>query len=111
MSGCSRASSSFIHQRQVALRLALQAPTRLDPIQVAVDVELEQRRRVIGRSSSGRGIDAGEAPFAQIEFIDEDIDDPNRIGLGDEVIQPLGQQRLLCAALTFDEALHDHSSH
>jgi hypothetical protein len=35
------------HQLDIALRLALQAAARLDTVQVAVDVELEQDRRVI----------------------------------------------------------------
>jgi hypothetical protein len=42
----------------------------------------------------------------QIEFIDERIDDPHRVVLGDEVVQRLGQQRDLVPVLAFDEPWH-----
>src|ERR1700738_3749618 len=39
------------HQLNVALALPLQAPARLHPIEVSVDVNLQQRRRMVGRPS------------------------------------------------------------
>src|SRR5207244_12832384 len=45
------------HQLQVALRLPLQPSARLDPVQIPVDVDLQQRRRVIARSSRRLGQD------------------------------------------------------
>jgi hypothetical protein len=71
------------HQLDVALGLALQPSARLDPIQIAVDVDLQQDRRVIRGSSSSSGLCTFEAQFVQPQFIDEDVDDPNRIVLGE----------------------------
>src|SRR3954447_16222413 len=39
------------NQFDVALALPLQAPARLHPVEVAVDVNLQQRRRMVGRPS------------------------------------------------------------
>src|SRR5215212_8035807 len=57
----------------------LQAPARLHPIEVSVDVNLQQRRRMVGRSSCCRWLDATKAESCQIKLIDKDIDRPDRI--------------------------------
>jgi hypothetical protein len=51
-------ASRHPHQLDVALRLALETATRLDSVEVAVDVNLEERGRVIG----ARPVLAGIAP-------------------------------------------------
>lgn len=61
-------------------------------------------------ASSGRWIDASEALLAKIELFDEHIDDPDGISLGNEVVQCLGQQGFLRAALSLDESLHGVTS-
>ncbi|MCY1430453.1 hypothetical protein D9M71_464020 [compost metagenome] len=43
---------------------------------------------------------------AEVEFIDEHIDHPHRIGVCRVVIQALGQQCALASTLALDEALH-----
>ena len=43
------------HHFQVAASLTLQPPARLDPVEIAVDVELEHRRRMI-RGRAGRSL-------------------------------------------------------
>src|SRR6202171_3843263 len=67
------------YQLDVALALPLQAPARLHPIEVSVDINLQQRRRMIGRPSRRLWLDAAKAEFGQIKLIDKDIDRPDRI--------------------------------
>jgi len=55
------------NQLNIALGLALQAPARLDPIAIAVDVDLEQHRRVVGRPACGFGLHALEGADRVIE--------------------------------------------
>ena len=82
-----RKSTGQPHQLDVALRLALQPPAGRNAVQVAVDVELEQHRRVV-RRPTGRGrLSAGEAQSPQIELFDEGVDRANRIVFGDVVVE------------------------
>jgi hypothetical protein len=56
-----------------------------------------------------RRIRAIEAQGDQVEFIDEDIDEPNRVVLCNEVVQALRKQRDLMSILSLDEARHANS--
>src|SRR3981081_2904254 len=49
------------NQLDVALAFSLQAPARLHPIEVSVDVNLQQRRRMIGRPSCRLRLNAVKA--------------------------------------------------
>src|SRR6478609_6439418 len=69
------------NQLDVALALPLQPPARLHPIEVSVDVNLQQRRRMIGRPSGRLRLDAAKAEPRQIKLIYKDIDRPDRIVL------------------------------
>ena len=80
------------HQLDVALRLALQPTAGLDAIQVAVDVELQQHRRVVRRPARRRRVNPIEAERIQIKPIDEDLDHANRILRLNVVVQTRGQQ-------------------
>ena len=88
------------------MRLTLQTPTGPDPVQVAIDVDLEQHRRVVRRPPRYRRISTGKAELPQIEFFDEGVNRADRVVLGDIVVETLRQQRDLHAVLTFDESLH-----
>jgi hypothetical protein len=71
------------HHFQIAASLTLQPPARLDSVEIAVDVKLEHRRRMI-RGPAGRcRIDAIEPEVAEFQRIDEHIDRANRIALAD----------------------------
>src|ERR1700682_5491712 len=94
------------HQLDVALALALQAAARLHSIEISVDINLQQRRRMIGWPSRRLRLDAAKAEFAQIKLIDKDIDRPDRIVLAQILIQPLGKQRALTAVITNDKTRH-----
>src|SRR5438067_2231711 len=74
------------HQLDITLALPLQAPARLHPIEVSVDVNLQQRRRMVGRPSCCRWLDATKAEPCQIKLIDKDIDRPDRIILTQIVV-------------------------
>src|SRR6266853_5993192 len=79
-------AASQPHQLNVALALPLQAPARLHPIEVAVDVNLQQRRRMVGRPSCRLWLNAAKAQPGQIKLIDKNIDRPDRIVLAQIVI-------------------------
>src|SRR5438046_5633412 len=74
------------NQLDVALALPLQAPARLHPIEVSVDVNLQQRRRMIGRPSCRLRLNTAKTQPGQIKLIDKNIDRPDRIVLGQIVI-------------------------
>jgi hypothetical protein len=71
------------------LGFSLQTPAGLNPIGVTVDVDLQKYRRVIGRPARRRWINTFKPQSAKIQFIDEDIDHANRIGVGNIVIKAL----------------------
>jgi hypothetical protein len=54
------------HHLDVALRLALQPPARLDAVHVAVDVDLEQDCGVVRRPAGAGRVGAGEAEVLQV---------------------------------------------
>ena len=74
------------YKLDVALALPLQAPARLHPIEVSIDVDLQQRRRMVGRPSCCRWLDATKAEPCQIKLIDKDIYRPDRIILTQIVV-------------------------
>ena len=98
------------HQLNVALRLAFQAPTGLQAVQIPVHVNLQQQRRVVRGAPGLRRRYAVETKARQIQCVDEDIDYPHRVVLTDIVIEILRQQRRLTAVFAFDESLHPATS-
>lgn len=71
-------------------------------MEVALDVELEKNCRLITSSASGGVICALKVKSAEIEFIDESIDEAYRLVFVDVVIKALWQQRDLvsvCASM------------
>src|SRR5438477_1115502 len=94
------------NQLDIALALPLQAPAGLHPIEISVDVNLQQRRRMIGRPSCRSRLNAPKAQLAQIKLIDKDVDRPDWIALAQIVIQPLGKQRALTAVIANHKARH-----
>ena len=74
------------HDLNVAASLALQTPARLNPVKVAVDVELQKNRGVIGRPARGPGLHPIEAERPQIKPIHENLNHTDRIVLVDPVL-------------------------
>ena len=96
------------YQLDITLRLTLQTAAGLHLVQVAVDVELQQHGRVIGRSARRRRRHAVEPQPLQIQFVNEDIDHADRIILSHIVVETFGKQRRLPAICTLNEAAHTH---
>src|SRR5450432_1686515 len=84
-----RQTASQPDQLDVALAFPFKAAARLNPIEVAVDIELQQCRGMIGRPTRGVRQDAIEAETAQPQLIDENIDRPNRVVVADIVVKQL----------------------
>src|SRR6187549_196353 len=61
---------------------------------------------MIRRSAGCLGIDPAEPKLSQIEFVDKDVDHPNRIFLADPVFQTFWKQRVLTAIHSLNEAPH-----
>jgi hypothetical protein len=100
------ASTSPENQLDVALAFSLQAPAQLHPVEVAVDVNLQQRRRMVGRPSCHLWLKAAKAELGQVKLIDQHIDRPDRIVLAQIVIQPLRKQSALTAVIANDKGRH-----
>jgi hypothetical protein len=60
-------------------------------VKVAVDVDLEYRRRVIARSPSLLRDDAGKAERCKNQHVDESIDHPDRVLLADVILNRVWQ--------------------
>src|SRR3979409_1125954 len=73
---------------------------------VAVDVELQHYRRMKRSPAGYLGIDPAEPKLGQIQFIDKDIDHPNRIVLANPVFQAFRKQRALPTIRALNEAPH-----
>src|SRR5207237_7019365 len=89
-----------------ACGLPLETPARLNPIEIAVDVELQQYRRMIRRPTGRLGSDPPEPKISQIKLVDKDVDHANGIVLENPIFQALRKQCALPTINPFNEALH-----
>ena len=80
------------HQLDVALGLPFEPPARLDAIEIAVEIDLQQRRWMIGRPSRRFRHNARKAQRPQVEFVDEDIDHADWIIVRHIIVQALREQ-------------------
>src|SRR5262249_24205862 len=55
------------HHFQIAASLTLQPPARLDPVEIAIDIKLEHRRRMVSRPAGRCRGDAIEPQLAQFQ--------------------------------------------
>src|SRR3984957_12175203 len=94
------------HHLNVAPGLVLKPPARLHPIEIAVNVKLQQHRRMIRGSAGCLGSDPTKPKFGQIEFVDIDIDHANRIVLADPVFQAFRKKCALTAIRPLNKAPH-----
>lgn len=75
-------------------------------VQVAVDEELEQDRRVVAGPPRPRRRRALETQADQVQLVHEQVDDPDQVILADPVIQPFRKQRRLPTIDALDEPCH-----
>ena len=94
------------HHFQIAAGLTLQPPARLHAVEVAVNVELEQRRGMIGGPARRQRLHTVKPQIGQIERLDEYIDRANRIALFNPVAKAFRQQRRLPAIRPLNKAPH-----
>ena len=93
-------------QFKVALGLSLQATAGLQPVQIAVDVDLEQRRRMISGPACCLRLCPVKTQLAQVEFVNKYFNDAHGIIADDIVIKALRKQRALRTIFTLNKALH-----
>jgi antitoxin component of MazEF toxin-antitoxin module len=86
--------------------LALKAPARLHAVEIAIDVELEQDRWMIGRPTRRRRGHTLKAEIAEIKPVNKDVDGANRIVVADPIVEALRQQRRLAPIRPGNEPLH-----
>ena len=79
------------HDFDIASSFSFEPPARLDPVEIAVDVKLEDRRRMVPGPTGRRRIDAIKPEVAEVQCIDEHIDRTYRIALVHAVIEVFGQ--------------------
>jgi hypothetical protein len=79
---------------------------RLNPVEVAVNIELQQHAGMITRPAGRPWLNPAKAQVTKIKLIDKDIDHTNRIVFGDIIFQLLGKQSALLAVHTLNKTLH-----
>ena len=94
------------HQLDIAAGFALEPPARLHPVEIAVDIELQQSRGMISRPPSLCRLDPFEPELGEIEHIDERVNRSNRIVLVDPVVEAFRKQRRLSPLRSLNETLH-----
>ena len=94
------------HHLDIVPSLTFKPPARLNPVEIAVDVQLQQHRRMIRRPAGCLGSDPLKSKLGEVEFLDKCVDHPDRIVLADPVFQTLREQRALPAIRAFNKALH-----
>src|SRR6267142_237544 len=97
------------HQLDIAARFPFQPTARLQAVEIAVEVNLQQRRGMIGRPSRRRRRHPRKSQGGKVQLLDEDLDHPNRVLLADIIFQAVRQQRLLHAIFAIDEPMHRSS--
>ena len=94
------------HHFNIASGLTLEPPARLNPIEIAVDVELQQNRWMIRGAPRRLRIDPLDPEPREIRFINEGLDHANRIVRVDSPIQAFRKQRRLPAIHPLNKTLH-----
>jgi hypothetical protein len=79
----------------IALGLPLQPPTRSNPVQIAVDVELQEIAGRIAWTARRFRLDPREPGVRKIEPVNKGLDEPHRILGLDVIVNRLRQQKKL----------------
>jgi hypothetical protein len=95
------------HELDIAAAFSLQPPARLEAIEIAVNVELQQRCRMIAWPT-GRGRHGRKTERAEIQRLHESFNQPRQIVRIDIVFQTSWKKRGLHTILALNEARHDN---
>jgi hypothetical protein len=77
----------------VAVTFGLQQPGGTHPMQITVEVKLEQRRRGVRRPARAGADGPGKAQRVQVERADEGIKKAHGVFGGDVILQPFGKEQ------------------
>src|SRR5437762_11273318 len=77
------------HSLTGLMRFAFKPPARLHAIEVAIEVDLQQRRGMIGRPARHRRRRSRKPQGGKVQFVDEDLNHPNRVLLADVILQAM----------------------
>ena len=92
-------------QFEIAGGLGFEAAAGAQAVEVAVEIKLEQIRRVIGRAAGGGGLGAREAERLEIQAFDIGVKEACR-GVGGDVILQAGREELDLGAVRAAEVAH-----
>jgi hypothetical protein len=70
---------------------SLQTSTRLNAVEIAVDIDLQQDCGVLSGTACVSRNSIVETKGKQVEFIDKDVDYAHRIGIADVVVEAFGK--------------------
>jgi len=73
------------------LSFSLQASARLDAVEIAIDIDLQQYLRVVCRSARKSRNSTVDTQIDQVEFVDDDVDYTHRVGIADVVVEAFGK--------------------
>jgi hypothetical protein len=77
------------HELDMPVGLLCQATTRPETVERAVQVQLQQISRVVGRASRGRGCGPLKAECREVEVVDKGVDATDGVLGGHGVVEPL----------------------
>lgn len=98
------------HQLDVALAFPFEPAARLDAIEIAIEIDLQQRRWMIGWPSRRFRFNTGKAHRRQVQFVDENINDADWIIVRHIVFQTIREQCRLPPVFALDETIHSAPS-
>jgi hypothetical protein len=82
-----------VSQTNSMLRRHSLSRRRLDWVEIAVNINLPQRHRMVRPAFLSIWLNAAKAELGQVKLIDKDIDRPDRIVLAQILIQPLRKRK------------------
>src|SRR5205807_8459 len=79
------------HDLNIASGFSFKPSARLNPVQIAIDVKLQENRGMVRGSASRRRLYPLKAHLSQIERIHKHVDHANRVALVNEIIETFRQ--------------------
>lgn len=73
------------------LKIRGDSSARLDAVEIAIDIDLQQYLRVVSRSARNSRDSTVETQIDQVEFVDEDVDYTRRFSIADVVVEAFGK--------------------
>jgi hypothetical protein len=92
------------HQLHMPVRRLSQATTRPETVEIAIHIELQQIRWMVGRPSRGCGCGSLTAERREVEVVDKGVDETDEILFSHIVVEPLWEQDRFVAVYAVDKA-------